>query len=190
MADPTNINTGRPTGTAPTNIGVSAGETTFGASLLVPAGSVTNPTVAFSADADGTGTGLYRSAANQVRVAANGVDVLQFDANGIKVMGGGSVTQATDKSTTVVLSKATGEIVMNGAALNAGVVVGFTLTNTLVEATDTLVLNHVTTGTKGSYTLNAECLAGSATISVRNNTAGNLSEAIVIRFVLVKGAVT
>jgi hypothetical protein len=49
------------------------------------------------------------------------------------------------------------------------------LTNTLIAAGDTLVLNHVSGGTPGSYTLNARCANGSATIDVRNNTAGSLS---------------
>lgn len=49
-----------------------------------------------------------------------------------------------------------------------------------------LVLNHSSGGTIGSYSLNARCAAGSATIDVRNNTGGSLSEAIVIQFALVK----
>jgi hypothetical protein len=50
-----------------------------------------------------------------------------------------------------------------------------------------LVLNHVSGGTMGSYTLNARCAAGSATIDIRNNTAGSLGEALVIGFALIKG---
>lgn len=100
---------------------------------------------------------------------------------------GGTVTQATSKSTGVTLNKITGEITLNGAALAAGTIVSFTLTNSTVASTDVMILNHVTTGTRGGYTLNAQCAAGSAVIYVRNNTAGSLSEAIVIRFAVVKG---
>lgn len=100
---------------------------------------------------------------------------------------GGTITQGTDKSTTVVLSKTCGAITMHNATLNAGVIVSFTLTNTGIAATDVLVLNHISGGTVGSYTLNAQCAAGSATINVRNNTAGNLGEAVVIQFAVVKG---
>lgn len=99
---------------------------------------------------------------------------------------GGSVTQGSSKSTTVVLDKICGEIVLNAASLAAATVVSFTFTNATIAATDVLVINHVTTGTKGGYTLNAECLAGSATISVRNNTAGALAEAIVLRYAVIK----
>ena len=101
---------------------------------------------------------------------------------------GGTVTQATNKSTGVTLNTATGEITMNGAALAAATIVSFTMTNSTIEAADVLILNHVTTGTRGAYTLNAQCAAGSAIIYVRNNTAGSLSEAIVIRFAAVRGA--
>lgn len=101
---------------------------------------------------------------------------------------GGTVTQQTNKSTAVTLNTDSGEITMNGAALAAATIVSFTLTNSTIGSADSLVLNHVTTGTRGAYTLNAQCSAGSAVIYVRNNTAGSLSEAIVIRFTRIPGA--
>jgi len=118
--------------------------------------------------------------------------VLKSPANGFGYFAGagGTVTQATSKSTAVTLSKASGQVTLNNAALVAGTIVSFTLTNTLIGANDTLLLNHVSGGTPGSYTLNAEPGSGSATINVRNNTAGSLSEAIVIGFNLVKGSAT
>jgi hypothetical protein len=103
---------------------------------------------------------------------------------------GGVVTQATSKATGVTLSKLSGEITMNAAALAAGAIVSFTLTNTNIAVTDVMTLNHVKAGTRGAYGLNAECLAGSATISVRNNSAASLSEAIVIRFAVVKAVIS
>ena len=99
---------------------------------------------------------------------------------------GGAVTQSTSKSTGVTLSKKCGQITLNGAALAADTTVSFTLTNTTVAATDIIVLNHVSGGTAGSYLLNAQAAAGSASINVRNITSGSLSEAIVIGFAVVK----
>ena len=99
---------------------------------------------------------------------------------------GGAITQSTSKSTGVTLSFKCGQITMNNAALAGNTTVSFTLTNTTIAATDLLVLNHVSGGTAGSYLLNAQCAAGSASINVRNITAGSLSEAIVIGFALVK----
>lgn len=101
---------------------------------------------------------------------------------------GGTVTQLTSKSTGVTLNKLAGEITLSGAALAAATIVSFTLTDNQVSATDVMILNHVTTGTRGAYGLNAQCGAGSAVIYVRNNSAGSLSEAIVIRFVIIKSA--
>ena len=102
---------------------------------------------------------------------------------------GGAVTQSTSKSTGVTLSKKVWADYLNGAALAADTTVSFTLTNTTVAATDIIVLNHVSGGTAGSYLLNAQAAAGSASINVRNITSGSLSEAIVIGFAVVKAVI-
>lgn len=99
---------------------------------------------------------------------------------------GGTITQATSKATGVTLSKSNGQITLNNAALAADTTVSFTLTNTVIEAGDVLVLNHISGGTAGSYLLNAQSAAGSASINVRNITTGSLSEAIVIAFAVIK----
>ena len=99
---------------------------------------------------------------------------------------GGTVTQATSKATGVTLSKSTGQITLDAAALAADTTVSFTLTNTGIEANDILVMNHISGGTAGSYLLNAQSAAGSASINVRNITAGSLSEAIVVAFAVIK----
>lgn len=96
------------------------------------------------------------------------------------------VAQGGNKSTGVTLNKLCGEITMAASALAAATIVSFTLTNAQIGAGDVLVLNHVTTGTRGAYGLNAQCANGSAIIYVRNNSAASLSEAIVIRFVVIK----
>jgi hypothetical protein len=98
----------------------------------------------------------------------------------------GTVTQASSKSNGVTLSKSNGQITLNAAALAADTTVSFTLTNTVIEAGDVLILNHISGGTAGSYLLNAQSAAGSASINVRNITTGSLSEAIVIAFAVIK----
>ncbi len=103
---------------------------------------------------------------------------------------GAAATQSASKSTTVTNTNTDpstcGTITMNNATLNAGTIVSFAFTNSAIAASDVLVLNHISGGTVGSYTLNAQCGSGSATINVRNNTAGGLSEAIVIQYALIK----
>ncbi len=100
---------------------------------------------------------------------------------------GGTVTQITSKSTGVTLNKITGTITMQAAALAAATIVSFTVTNSTIAATDNVILSHVATGTVGSYLLNASTIgAGSFIINVRNTSAGSLSEAIQIRFTIIK----
>jgi hypothetical protein len=102
------------------------------------------------------------------------------------VSGTGTITQATNKSTGVTLNSPSGQITLNGAALAANTTVSFTLTNSSITANDILILNHLSAGTAGSYSLNAQAGAGSASINVRNITAGSLSQAIVIGFAVIQ----
>jgi hypothetical protein len=104
--------------------------------------------------------------------------------------GGGTVTQATNKTTGVTLSTSCGTIVMNGAALAADTTATFVLTNTSIAATDMVLVSHSSVGTFGAYTLNGRAAAGSASIDVRNVSTGSLSEAIVIRFAVIKSTIT
>jgi hypothetical protein len=99
---------------------------------------------------------------------------------------GGTVTQATSKSTGVTLNTRCGTVTMNAAELAANTAVSFTLTNSQVEATDMVMISHSGAGTFGAYVCDARAAAGSASVVVRNVTAGALSEAIVLRFAIVK----
>lgn len=102
----------------------------------------------------------------------------------------GTVTQLTDKSTAVTLNKSAGRITMNGAALAATTNIAFTLNNSLISANDVLITN-VSGGaaTQGTYNVFTSTLtAGSATIILRNISAGSLSEAVVINFAIIHGA--
>jgi len=111
-------------------------------------------------------------------------------AIGYSTGAGGAATQLTSKATSVTLDKICGQITLNNAALAADTTVSFTLINSTIAATDVLILNHVSGGTAGSYTLNAQAAAGSASINVRNVTAGSLSEAIVIAYAVIKGVIS
>lgn len=104
---------------------------------------------------------------------------------------GGAVTQATSKATGVTLNKATGDITLNAAALASSANVSFTLTDSVIAANDLVVVSHASGGTAGAYLAWASAIAaGSCSITVRNMTAGSLSEAAVIRFAVVKAAST
>lgn len=96
---------------------------------------------------------------------------------------GGTVTQATSKATAVTLNTVTGAITLNNAALAAATIVTFVINDSAIAATDYIGAAHESGGTTGAYTVNCRATgAGTAACDVRNNTAGSLSEAIVLRF--------
>ena len=98
----------------------------------------------------------------------------------------GTVTQATSKSTAVTLNKSAGRITLNAASLGATTNVSFTLNNSLISTNDVLILNVAASATAASYNLWVDSLNnGSASITLRNTTAGALAEAVVINFALI-----
>lgn len=103
---------------------------------------------------------------------------------------GGAGTQLTNKSTTVVLNKVTGEITLHNESLAAGTTVTFTLTNSTIAANDHIIVTHVSAGSLGAYNLTAIAGTGSASITLRNLTGGDLSEAIVIKYSVIKSTVS
>ena len=133
--------------------------------------------------------GVISSTGNVLTSAGNVLVTGGAGGVGYTAGAGGTVSQATNKATGVTLNKQSGTITMQATNLAAATIVSFVLTNSTIVANDLLVLQHQSGGTLGSYTLNAAAAAGSATIYVRNNTAGGLAEALVIRYAVIKGAV-
>ena len=67
-------------------------------------------------------------------------------------------------------------------------VAAFTLNNSLIELGDQLLITGVLTG-YSNYSVTVKIdTAGQAQIAIRNVSAGSLSEAVVLNFVLIKGA--
>jgi hypothetical protein len=97
---------------------------------------------------------------------------------------GGTVTQGTSRTTGVTLSKPTGAITMFSAA-GSIVAATFTVTNTLVAATDTIILNQKS-GTNLYVLLVTAVAAGSFNITFYT-TGGVATDAPVINFTLIKG---
>ena len=98
----------------------------------------------------------------------------------------GSVTQLSSKSTAVTLNKSSGQITMNNADLATVTTVSFTFTNSTISAKDTMVVCISSGATTGAYLVYVSNLtAGSATISLRNFTAGTLGEAVVVNFAII-----
>ena len=116
----------------------------------------------------------------------NGANIVLVDEQlGYTTEGQGTVTQATSKSTAVTLNKPAGQITMNNASLGATTNVTFTLNNSFISSNDVIVLN-VNGGTTAAYNVYTSVLgAGTASITLRNITAGPLSEAVVLNFALI-----
>ena len=114
-----------------------------------------------------------------------------FEATAGSLIGpttGGTVTQATNKATAVTLNAESGQISMAGAELAGAAEVTFQVNNDKIAATDVVVVNHSSAGTAGSYLVQANSIAaGSFAITVAN-VGSTASEAIVLSFVLLKGA--
>ena len=107
--------------------------------------------------------------------------------SGYSTGSGGAVTQATDRSTGVTLSKPCGQITTNAASLAAGAEAEFTVTNTLVAATDVIALSIIPGGTGTPQAYVSSVAAGSFKITVTNLHASTAdTSADVINFALIK----
>lgn len=103
---------------------------------------------------------------------------------------GGTVTQLTSKSTAVTLNKPTGTITMNNAALAGGGIVTFIVNNSLCNVTDGVyVYGSGTTVNYSNYNIEMyQSTNGIFAVKVTNVSGSTLSDAIVIGFVILKGA--
>ena len=116
-----------------------------------------------------------------------GTNLLATATLGYTTGSGGTVTQASNKTTAVTLNKINGEIVMNAAALADDATAAFTLTNSTIAATDVVIVNVASVGTAGAYQVTVGAVAaGSCSISVLNVSGGALSEAIKLNFAVIK----
>lgn len=136
------------------------------------------PTTKMSIDNSGdtTFTGFVKSSS-----ATKGV--------GYAAGAGAAATQgaASGKATTVTLNTVCGKITMNNASLAAAAEVTFTLSNTTIDATDVIVVNHSAGGTAGAYLVGVSAVAAdSCKLTVSNVSGGALGEAIVLSFAVIK----
>jgi len=145
------------------------------------------------------GTGSYvpivfsTGGAERMRIDTSG-NVLVTGSGGLGygTGSGGTVTQATSKSTTVTLNKPSGQITMNNAALAANTSIGFTLSNSSIGANDSIVVNIVGADPSG-YTYMVGIgyrISGSCVIHLRNVSGASSSDAVVLKFEVIKGAIS
>jgi hypothetical protein len=118
----------------------------------------------------------------------NGTIFATGNSSKIGYTSGGSVTQgAGAKTNSVTLNRPTGIIITDNASLANNTAVAFTLNNSVIESTDIVLVSHISGGTLGSYSFTAAPATGNAAIVIRNITpAGSLSEALTLRFIVIK----
>ncbi|WP_019703345.1 pyocin knob domain-containing protein [Paracidovorax oryzae] len=106
---------------------------------------------------------------------------------------GGSVSQATSKTTSVTLNKPCGKITTHGSALGVGATASFYLQNTFIAPGDVIVVSVGWPDTydpayysvrAASYQINS----GVALISLKNESNMSISHEVVINFAVIKGS--
>ena len=108
---------------------------------------------------------------------------------------GGAIVQGAAKTAAVVLNAASGQITTAATAVSTAAMatdrpVRFKLTNSTITAHDLILIQHQSGGTMGAYIVWVdEVVAGSCFINIRNITAAALSEAMVLQFSIVPGAI-
>jgi len=179
------------TGTVVFSKAAITGGTITGVSISSLTGDITvadGGTGASTASGARTNLGLGTIATqNANAVTITGGSVKATTALGYETGVGGTVTQATSKSTGVTLNKICGEIVMNSATLAHQTPVAFTLTNSAIAATDVVAVSVKSGGTAGAYLVSVGAVAaGSCSITLFNcQTSGSLSEAVVLSFAVI-----
>lgn len=111
--------------------------------------------------------------------------------NGYAVGAGGTVTQATNRSTGVTLNKMTGVITGNGSSLAGGANVTFTVTDSSIAAADTVTLSETNASAGASTTIYkvGGVQAGSFTITEINTTVATADTGIPVwNFTITRGS--
>lgn len=133
----------------------------------------------------GTATNLFNGDV-QAAAAAN-IVVTGTGGLGYGTGSGGSVTQITSKATTVGLNKTNGAITTHNASLASNTSVTFAVNNSTVAATD-VVVACIKSGSSGNYQVTVDAVvAGAFNVSIRNISAGPLTDVLVINFAVIKG---
>ena len=134
----------------------------------------------FSTTADGASNPTER-----MRIDSSGNVLVTNSAGlGYGTSAGGTVTQATSRTTGVTLSKPTGSITLVSAAGSA-TAASFTVTNTLVAATDTIIICQKS-GTD-LYEIHITAVAAGSFRVTFKTTGGTTTEQPVFNFAVIKG---
>jgi hypothetical protein len=142
-------------------------------------------------DADGIQAGSYKAGSIDNAAFADGILIENAPVGlGYGPGAGGTVTQATSKSTAVTLNKPCGQITMHNASLAANTNVSFSCNNSLVATTDVISISLLDASASAiwPYRISTSVIAGVIRFNVYNQSGGALAEAIAFNFEIIKGA--
>jgi hypothetical protein len=178
---------------------LQSGPVDLGSQPLTTTGALTvgslSPTLAITASsltvsgATSTGSLVVSGVTSTAAITSSSTILANGNSSkiGYNTGAGGTITQgAGAKTNSVTLNRPTGIIVTDNAALAGDTAVTFNLSNSVIEATDIVVVSHISGGTLGSYNFAVAPAAGNANIVIRNITTGSLSEALTLRFIVIK----
>ncbi len=100
---------------------------------------------------------------------------------------GGTVTQATDKTTAFTLNTVTGRIILAAGSLAGWTGSSAQWTNSFIGSFDVVAVNQ-DSGTRGAYEITFDCSNGVATMWIFNGSSAALNEAVAFRFVILGGS--
>lgn len=131
---------------------------------------------------------IFASGSNRFSIDPSG-NTLNVSTGGLGygTGSGGTVTQITSKNTGVTLNKTNGQIVTHNANLTAGNTASFTVTNSTVAATDTIIVHLASGGTAERYNILVDAVAaGSFVVTIHNYSSGALAQALTLNFAVIK----
>ena len=160
------------------------GSLVFATSPTLTTPIITNPTVSTGTFTSPTLLTPVIGAATGTSLAVTGLVTSSGTAGvGYATGAGGTVTQATSRTTAVVLNKTSGAITLFSAA-GTTVAATFTVTNSTVAATDVIIMNQKS-GTDLYDLMVTSVAAGSFNITFRT-TGGTTTETPVFNFAVIK----
>jgi hypothetical protein len=140
--------------------------------------SVTSPIAVLSAAGNFSANGSIKSTSPTAGI-------------GYDIGAGGTVTQLTSKSTPVTLNKMCGTIITMADSVAAGVIFEFNLNNSNIAITDMVIVTVTTSANAAAYTVTTRgYAAGVCIVSLRNNSAGALADALTIKFIIIKSVIS
>jgi len=191
----TNFNISNDLGTATTNFG----EFGINSSGFTGTGSFSQAGNVYLASATtDLVLGTYGPKSIRFVVNSGATDAMVIDASGNLAItapsgslgygtgAGGIVTQLTSRTTSVTLTKPTGQVTLFTAAPTVGAWLSFNIVNSLVTVNDTVVVS--VTGASNTYVATTSVGAGAIFVSF-TSINGTASDTPKINFAIIKGAV-